>query len=198
MIFRYVADAGGSESGDNLVALGITFVSYGLTELAYGYGFLAVFVTALTLHRQERSHHYRERLHEFAEQIERLFMMILLVLFGGAIVGGLLEPLTWTGAGFGLACILIVRPFAGLIGLAGVHRPWDEKAAIGFFGIRGVGSFYYLAYAYNTGEFEMEAPFLFAVVGFVVLISIVLHGVTSTPVMRLLERKWRAEREAAE
>jgi sodium/hydrogen antiporter len=42
-----------------------------------------VFVTALTLRRQERSHHYRERLHEFAEQIERLFMIILLVLFGG-------------------------------------------------------------------------------------------------------------------
>jgi sodium/hydrogen antiporter len=198
VIFRYVADAGGSESGDNLVALGITFVSYGLTELAYGYGFLAVFVTALTLRRQERSHHYRERLHELSEQIERLFMMILLVLFGGAIAGGLLEPLTCTGAGFGLACILIVRPLTGLIGLAGVRRPWDEKAAIGFFGIRGVGSFYYLDYAYNTGEFEMEAPFLFAVVGFVVLISIVLHGVTSTPVMRFLERKWRAEREAAE
>jgi sodium/hydrogen antiporter len=64
----------------------------------------------------------------------------------------LLEPLTWTAAGFGLAYILIVRPFAGLIGLASVYRPWDERAAIGFFGIRGLGSFYYLAYAYKHGR----------------------------------------------
>jgi hypothetical protein len=73
------------ETGDTLVALGITLFSYGLAELAHGYGFLAVFVTALTMRQQERSHHYRARLHEFSEQLERLFMMVLLVLFGGAI-----------------------------------------------------------------------------------------------------------------
>ena len=69
------------------------------------------------------------------------------------------------------------------------HR-LTERAAISFFGIRGIGSFYYLAYAYNTAEFEAEAELLFAVVGFVVLGSIVLHGITSTPVMRYLKRKW--------
>ena len=180
--------------GDNLVVLGITFLAYGLAELAHGYGFLAVFVTALTLHSQERSHHYRARLHDFAEQIERLFMMILLVLFGGAVGGGLLAPLTWQAALVGLACLLLVRPLAGLIGLAGSGRPLDEQAAISFFGIRGIGSFYYLAYAYNTAEFEAEAKYLFALVGFVVLVSILLHGVSSIPVMRRLERRWRAER----
>lgn len=109
--------------------------------------------------------------------------------------GGLLEPLSWFATLVGLACLLIVRPVTGLIGLAGLNRPWDERAAISFFGIRGIGSSYYLAYAYNTAEFHAEADFLFAVVGFVVLVSIVLHAISSTPVMSLLERKWHMERE---
>jgi NhaP-type Na+/H+ or K+/H+ antiporter len=192
LIFHYVEHSRLPESGDNLVALGITLVAYGLTELVHGYGFLAVFIAALTLQRWERSHHSRTRLHEFAEQIERLLMMILLVLFGGAVAGGLLGALTWRAALAGLACLLLVRPLAGLIGLVGTGRPLDERAAISFFGIRGVGSFYYLAYAYNAAEFGAEAEFLFAVVGFVVLVSILLHGITSTPTMRYLERKWQA------
>ena len=84
LIFHYAEHARLPESGDGLVALGITLVAYGLTELAHGYGFLAVFVAALTLRRWERYHHYHTRLHDFAEQIERLLMMFLLVLFGGA------------------------------------------------------------------------------------------------------------------
>jgi sodium/hydrogen antiporter len=190
LIFHYVEHPRLPESRDNLVALGIPLLAYGLAELAHGYGFLAVFVAALTLRHWERSHHYRGRLHEFAEQIERLFMMILLALFGGAIAGGLLGPLTWPAALVGLASLLLVRPFAGLAGLAGSGQRLTERAAISFFGIRGIGSFYYLAYAYNTAEFEAEAELLFAVVGFVVLASIVLHGITATPAMRYLKRKW--------
>ena len=189
LIFHHVEHPRLPESRDNLVALGIPLLAYGLAELAHGYGFLAVFVAALTLRHWERSHHYRGRLHEFAEQIERLFMMILLALFGGAIAGGLLEPLTWPAALVGLASLLLVRPFAGLAGLAGSGQPLTERAAISFFGIRGIGSFYYLDYAYNTAEFQADAEFLFAIVGFVVLASIVLHGITSTPAMRHLRRK---------
>jgi sodium/hydrogen antiporter len=119
VIFHYVEGSPIPETGDTLVALGITLLAYGLADLAHGYGFLAVFVTALTLRRQERSHHYRARLHEFSEQLERLFMMVLLVLFGGALAGGLLAPLTWGAAAVGLLCLLAVRPFTGLVALAG-------------------------------------------------------------------------------
>ena len=193
LIFHHVAHPRLPEARDNLVALGIPLLAYGLAELAHGYGFLAVFVAALALRQRERSHHYRGRLHEFAEQIERLMMMIVLALFGGAIAGGLLGPLTWQATLVGLACLLLVRPFAGLAGLAGSGHGLVQRAAIGFFGIRGIGSFYYLAYAHNTVGFAAEAEFLFAVVGFVVLASIVLHGLTATPVMRYLRRKPMAE-----
>ena len=177
-----------SRTGDGFVALGITFLSYGLTELAHGYGFLAVFVTALALRHAERHHRYHEKLHEFSEQIERLLMMLLLFTFGGAIAGGLLADLTWSAVLFALACLLVVRPLAGLIGLVGCGRPWAERLIIAFFGIRGVGSFYYLAYALNHADFA-DPSALWAVVGFIVLGSVVAHGMTVTPVMRAFDRR---------
>jgi NhaP-type Na+/H+ or K+/H+ antiporter len=189
LTFRLPNRAKLSRTGDGFVALGVTCVAYGVTELAHGYGFLAVFVSALALRRLERSHDYHQRLHDFAEEIERLLMMLLLVLFGGAISDGLLAPLTWWGVAFGLITLLAVRPLAGLAGLAGSARPAGECAVISFFGVRGLGSFYYLAYALNeTGNpFAAQAEFLWAVVGFVVLVSILVHGTTVTPIMKRLD-----------
>jgi hypothetical protein len=56
----------------------------------------------------------------------------------------------------------------------------------------------FLAYAYNAAEFAAESKFLCALVGFVVLVSIVLHGATSTPAMRYLERKWQTDHAPAD
>jgi NhaP-type Na+/H+ or K+/H+ antiporter len=191
VIFHYVEGSSILEIGDTLAALGITLLAYALAELVHGYGFLAVFVTALTLRHKERSHHYRARLHEFSEQLERLFMMVLLILFGGALAGGLLAPLTWGAAAVGLLCLLAVRPLAGLVSLTGSGLRFDEQAAISFFGIRGIGSFYYLAYAYNTEAFG-NLDVVFTLVGFVVLGSILLHGITAAPIMGWLDRRWRS------
>jgi len=175
-----------SHTGDGFVSLGITCLSYGLTDLAHGYGFLAVFVTALALRHQERSHAYHGTLHEFSEQLERLLMMLLLVVFGITIAGGLLEPLTWDGVAIGLLVLFVVRPLCGMAGMAGSGLPVAERAVISFFGIRGVGSFYYLAYALNEVPFA-EPKRLWAITGFIVVISIFVHGVTVTPIIRWLD-----------
>jgi sodium/hydrogen antiporter len=190
LTFRVPNRAGLSRTGEGFVALGITFLVYGLTELAHGYGFLAVFVAALAIRAIERQHHYHDRLHDFADQIERLLMMVLLVLFGGALAGGLLAPLTWAGVAAGLLFVFLVRPAAGLASLAGSPHPIRERAAIAFFGIRGLGGFYYLAYALNEARFE-GAEELWAVLGFTVLLSILLHGTTVTPAMNHLDRRRR-------
>ena len=178
-----------SGTGDGLVALGATLVAYGLTEAAHGYGFLAVFVSALTLRASERDHAFHEAMHDFAEQVERLLMLLVLVLLGGAVASGLLAPLTWKDAAFGLALLLVVRPLAGWIGLIGAPHSRRERALVAFLGIRGIGSFYYLAYALNHGRFETWDR-LWAITGFVVLGSILIHGVTSTPLMKRID-DWR-------
>ena len=192
LTFRVPNRAGLSRTGEGFVALGVTFLAYGLTELAHGYGFLAVFVAALAVRAAERGHRYHERLHDFVDQTERLLMMVLLVLFGGAIAGGLLDALTWAGAAAALVFLFAVRPAAGMASLAGSPLPPAERAAVAFFGIRGLGSFYYLAYALNEERFE-GAEELWAVLGFTVLVSILLHGMTVTPAMRWLDRRRRAQ-----
>jgi NhaP-type Na+/H+ or K+/H+ antiporter len=101
--------------------------------------------------------------------------------------------LTWTATIVGVVILFLVRPLAGLIGLVGTDQPRGERAVIAFFGIRGIGSFYYLAYALNEAEFA-EADLLWALTGFVVLVSIFVHGTTVTPVMRRLDKQWQVER----
>ncbi|MCW8087350.1 cation:proton antiporter [Sabulicella glaciei] len=192
LVFRVPNRAGLSRTGEGFVALGITFLAYSLTELAHGYGFLAVFVAALAVRAAEREHEYHERLHDFVDQTERLLLMVLLVLFGGALAGGLLEALTWEGVAAVVVILFVVRPAAGMASLAGAPQPLGERAAVAFFGIRGIGSFYYLAYALNEERFE-AAEELWAVIGFTVLVSILLHGATVTPAMRWLDRRRQAQ-----
>ncbi len=187
ILFRLPKKQRLATTGDSLVALAATLIAYGATELAHGYGFLAVFITALVVRKAERSHEYSARLHDFAEQIERLMMMMMLILFGGAIATGLLGPLSWPAALAGMVFLFALRPLAGWISLAGVSCPPKEKAFIAFFGIRGLGSFYYLAYALNQDVGFERGDLLWATVGFIVLVSILVHGVTVTPILRRLD-----------
>ncbi|MCA1975137.1 MAG: cation:proton antiporter, partial [Caenispirillum sp.] len=178
-----------SATRDGFVAVGVTFISYAAAELVHGYGFIAVFVAAVVLRRAERDHEgdYVVHLHHFIEQIERLLMMVLLVLFGGSVVGGLLDALTWTGAAAALLLVFLVRPLAGMVALVPTRQYRREAMVTAFFGIRGVGSFYYLAFAAGHAEFP-ELAAVWSVVGFTVLLSVVVHGIASTPVMRWLDR----------
>lgn len=188
LTFHVPAKSRLAQTGDGLIAIAATFVSYGLTEILDCYGFLAVFITALTLRRSHREHAFQREMHDITEQVERIAMMVVLILFGGALVSGLLAPLRWPDAFAALAIILLVRPITGLIGLAGLGAARMEKRTLAFFGIRGVGSFYYLAYALNHADFA-QAQRLWAIVGLVVLLSILLRGLTVTPVMRLIDRQ---------
>ena len=163
---------------DGFVAISITLTVYGVTELLHGYGFIAVFVTALTLRNYEMEHEYHGNLHAFTDQIERILVAVMLILFGGSLVTGLLNMLTWKMALFGLACIFLIRPAAGMAALRGATLHAKEKLAISFFGIKGIGSFFYLAFALQQASFRDEKE-LWSVVGFCVLVSITVHGVTA-------------------
>jgi NhaP-type Na+/H+ or K+/H+ antiporter len=175
-------------------ALATTLVTYGATELLHGYGFIAVFVGALTLRHYEWEHDYHLVLHDFAVMVERLVMAAVLVLFGGAMVGGLLSPLGWLDVVVAVVLVFVVRPVAGVLGMLGTPASWSERLVIGAFGIRGIGSFYYLSFALNEATFQefellVAAEELWAIVGLVVVLSVVVHGVTASPVMAMVDRR---------
>ena len=186
LLFR--SRRGLSKLADGLIALAATLIAYSVTEMIHGYGFLAVFICALVIRGSERDHDFHQEMHDFSDQIERLLMMLLLVLFGGALANGLLSSLSWTDALIGVVVVFVVRPVAGLIAMIGSGQPWRERLLLAFLGIRGVGSVYYLAYGVNHGDFG-DSERLWAVVGFIILLSIIVHGVTATPLLARLARR---------
>ena len=186
------ARGGLSRMGDGLVALAATLIAYAATELVHGYGFLAVFICALTIRASERDHDFHQQMHDFSDQIERLLIMLLLVLFGGALANGLLVSLTWTDFAVALIVVLVVRPVAGLIAMVGSDQPMRERLLLAFLGIRGVGSIYYVAYGLNHADFG-NSERLWSVVGCIILMSILIHGVTATPLLARLARRREAD-----
>jgi sodium/hydrogen antiporter len=186
--FHIPAESKLAQTGDGVIAVAATLLSYGLCEMADCYGFLGVFVAALAIRRSHMNHEFNREMHDFTEQLERIAMMAGLILFGGALVSGVLQGIGWREVVLALLVLLVIRPVAGLIGLIGFRAEWDEKLTLAFFGIRGVGSFYYVAYGLNhmTGV-GGAGERLWNVLGVVVLMSVLLHGLTVTPVMRNLD-----------
>ncbi|WP_296601460.1 cation:proton antiporter [Nocardioides sp.] len=177
-----------AERGESLLALAALVTAYGVGEVAGGYGFLSVFVCAMTFRSAERSHDYHAAMHEVAERLERLLTLFVLLVLGIALSRGLLGGLDWRGVTIGLALLLVIRPAAGMAGLA----PWasreqpsltrGQRWAAAFFGVRGIGSIYYLAYAAGHAE-ELGTDWLWSTVAFTVVASVLLHGVLASPVM---------------
>jgi sodium/hydrogen antiporter len=183
-----------AQTGEPLLALAATFTSYGLTEVVGGYGFLAVFATAVAIRAEERHSAYHEVMHDFASQLEHLLTLVVLLLFGAALSNGLLADLSWRGVLIGVLAVLVLRPLtAGLslrrrLPLGDPRLGPRERRVVAFFGIRGAGSLYYLAYA--TGYTQVAGiGELWSTVAFTILLSVVVHGVLASPVMVWLDQR---------
>jgi NhaP-type Na+/H+ or K+/H+ antiporter len=194
LVFAYlafrapVAELRFAETADAVVALAAVFLSYGLAEIVGGYGFLAVFAAGMAMRGRAREHDFHRASHSFITRFERMLTMGLLVGLGYAVGTGLLAGLTWPLALFSVAAVLILRPIAGGIAMLGAPVRSADRRAIAFFGVKGIGSFYYLAYALGQQPFP-DSSLLWPTVAFTVLVSIVVHGVSATPIIRRIDRR---------
>ena len=159
---------------DGFVGIAATLLVYGITELFMGYGFVAVFVAAITLRNYELNHKFHKKLHDFTEQIERIMVGIVLIVLGGSLTNGLLDHLSWPLALFSIAFVFLIRPATGMLTLVGSKLHLKERLAISFFGIRGIGSFFYLAFALEQAFFK-DSKELWSTVSFIVFLSILIH-----------------------
>jgi NhaP-type Na+/H+ or K+/H+ antiporter len=164
-----------TESG--VIAFAGVLLAYGGTELLEGYGFIAAFVAGLTLRRVESGHEYHKRLHDFSESLEHALTALLLVALGAAL------PVLWphfTFANFLIAAalILVIRPVSAWISLSGTMFRGRARAVVSFYGVRGIGSIYYLAYAGKNVQLTNEYE-LWAIIACTILLSTVVHGLTA-------------------
>lgn len=184
-----------AEAGDPILAIAATLGVYGLTEVVGGYGFLAVFICGVALRSLERDHAFHASLHEFIGQLEHMLTWMLLLLLGAAVSQGLLGSLTWGGALVAGLLVLVIRPVVAWISVQRTILGPRERMVTAFFGVRGIGSVYYLAYATGEAQFS-DSDLVWSTVAVTVLLSVVVHGILATPVMRRLDTM-RARRSAA-
>ena len=180
-----------AEAGEPVLAIAATLGVYGLTDLVGGYGFVAVFVAGVALRSFERANAYHADLHEFVGQLEHMLTWMVLLLLGAALTDGLLASLTWQGALVAVLLVVVVRPLMAWLSLYRNQMVPLERRATAFFGVRGIGSIYYLAYATGQASFEQRRE-LWSTVAFAVVLSVVVHGITATPVMRRVDERAKA------
>lgn len=197
---------------DDLVGLGLIAVVYGLTLVCMAWGFLAVFAAGVALRHTELrlsgAHKDRQGLlvHEgspsdpksqedvpmsvsaeslvFKEHLERLSELTLVLLLGGMVA---LQDWTWQNGLTALFLFAVARPVSVFLGLLGSGRSLRVKSIIGWFGVRGIGSLYYLMYAINHGLSVDLARELSQITIAVIMLSIFVHGISVKP---LLDRFW--------
>lgn len=164
-----------------VVVLAGTLLSYGLVEAIDGYGFLAVFASARAFRAMRRGAEdafYERLVHHGADQLESILLALLLLWLGLFFGSGGLSGLDWDEYFFAIALVFVVRPAVGLISLIGLDSARIDTAKVSFFGVRGMGSVFYIAYAQNSAEFP-GIDGVWRVAGIVILISIIAHGFTA-------------------
>jgi sodium/hydrogen antiporter len=155
-------------------------------------GAMARVAKTIAVHPQHAPAYMAHAMLGFNEKIERMAEVVAVV-----VVGALLWAVAWRHAvwWFVPLLLLVIRPLAVSLGMAGSRSTPQQRWLIGWFGIRGIGSLYYLAYAINHGLAPVQADVLTALTLSVVVTSIVVHGISVTPLMALYERS-RAARTA--
>jgi sodium/hydrogen antiporter len=197
---------------DEFLGLGLLALSYGVALLVHGYGFLAVFTAGVALRRVERKlsggrspealvvSAEPEQAHRsatdpekapaymawavlsFNERLERVVEVALVLLVGSMLVA---STLSLRAAAVAVLLFVVIRPVAVRVALLGTAVPVTHRNLMAWFGIRGIGSVYYLAFAAGHGVPSADAQALAELVLAVVAASIVAHGISATPLMRL-------------
>ncbi|CDS52038.1 sodium/hydrogen exchanger [Polaromonas sp. CG9_12] len=202
---------------DEFIALGLIALTYGAALLCHTYGFLAVFAAGLALRRidegsslaqvaqaetqdsdseltpeeqaaagAEAPANMMNAVQRFNSQLES-FVEVAIVLAVGVLLATVEfeRDVLW----FVPVLFLLVRPLAVYAGLIGTHVSGSQRNLMSWFGIRGIGSLYYLLYAINHDIQPALAERLLSITLAVIVASIIVHGISVTPLMQHYEAR---------
>ncbi|MBP0589992.1 cation:proton antiporter [Paraburkholderia sp. LEh10] len=200
---------------EGFFALGLIGLSYGVAQLAHCYGFLAVFAAGVAMRRVEhrasgerspretigtvdsedvvataadpqKAHAFMaESVLGFTIELERIAEVAVMMIVGNMLATSGASLFTWQSALLIVALFLVVRPLAVEASLLGSDASHAQRRLMSWFGIRGIGSFYYLAFALEAtqGRHTQDVVALIPLTLAVITSSVVVHGITATPLM---------------
>ncbi|KPF64300.1 cation:proton antiporter [Porphyrobacter sp. AAP60] len=177
VVFRWPAGNALAETASGVLAFASVLVCYGLAEAIHGYGFIACFVGGLAFRHVESKHSFHGDLHVFNLSIEHTLTAVLLLMTGAAL-GVYWNEIRLEHVAIAASLIFVIRPLFGWAALAGTGQPNKERFVVAAFGVRGIGSLYYLAFAAVTAEVPMIAD-LWLVVLVSIAMSAVVHGLSA-------------------
>jgi NhaP-type Na+/H+ or K+/H+ antiporter len=206
---------------DEFLGLGLVGTAYGLAQLSLASGFLAVFAAGLALQRvrerprpsrpapesaraqspvdgapDEHAHHasdMRDSVQAFNEQLENLAELALVLVVGAMLAYAKPLPAVWW---FVPLMLVVLRPLSVVSSVPGEGLTVPQQAMIGWFGIRGIGSVFYLLFALRHGIEPRIADALVTLTLWTVAASIVAHGTTAQPLMHRYTGRRRAAKPA--
>ncbi|HLO49847.1 MAG TPA: sodium:proton antiporter [Kamptonema sp.] len=174
---------------EDFIALSTILLTYSLTEIINGYGFLAVFVAGMVVQKSYRNPEKPLSQLHFIERIEKLMEIGTILILGSLLR---FKPmLTFAGESLLVAALLIlaIRPLGAWISTIGSSIHPAGRWLFGWFGIRGVGSLYYLTYAFGEGLKGELGEKIAWITYTTVVISVIVHGISSTPLMSWYEHR---------
>ena len=178
---------------EELLTLGMIGLSYGGALLIHSYGFLAVFAAGVAMRfyadSEEEGKHSDDLMKSVTtvnEQIGQLMEVALVVLIGAMLANHWSVGTHWWVA---LVLFFVLRPVAVAVGLAFSKVDLSRQALIGFFGIRGIGSVYYLCYAIDHDFVSQDAQLVADVTFAVIACSLLVHTNTASVIMSVYRRQ---------
>ena len=178
---------------EEMLTLGLIGLSYGAALFINAYGFLAVFAAGVGMRRyaDQRSEDQRAddlmyTVTEVNEQFGHILEVAVVVLVGALVTSYWTVPTDWWIA---MLVFFLFRPMGVLAALGVKDISFLQKSMISVFGIRGIGSLYYLSYAISHGLEEPIANRLAGIVLSTIALSIMIHSNAASLLMRLYAKE---------
>ncbi|HEU4497661.1 MAG TPA: cation:proton antiporter, partial [Flavobacterium sp.] len=187
LVFPFTSKSQQTKISRGILSLALTLIPYAIAQIAGSYGFLAVFFAASVFSHREKYSDHMDNLHDFTEEVERIFVALLFVIIGIYMASNRNDLLDIELIITALIIILIIRPIAGWISLLGKKISGFEKFVLSFYGIRGIGSIYYLMYALAAAEFA-DSEKLIQLTAVTIILSVLIHGISASTIQKKLDR----------
>ena len=187
IVFSCTSKTQQSNISRGILSLALTLLPYAVTQMMGGYGFIAVFIAATAFSHREKDVRHMDNLHDFTEEIERIFVALLFVILGIYIAADFNNLLNYKLIAVALILIMVIRPITGYVALTGKKISHFEKFVLSFYGIRGVGSIYYLMFALNEVQFD-ESQKLIELTAVTIVLSVCIHGISAATIQKKLDK----------